>query len=158
MFSIDKSGFSDYIIIIFQEGLMFKNQVLLIAIIGCTIFLFSAVSPQKSISSSLPDTVIIDSKQYKKKTRGPLAFSHGDHTKYGVTCAECHHVYENGKNIWKEGDHVQKCGECHDGEKKKGNVPNLKTAFHDQCQTCHKNVGDEAKAPVKKCNSCHSKK
>ena len=136
---------------------MFNNRVLLIAVIACTVFIFSAVLPQKSMSSSAPDKVAIDSKQYKKKTKESLTFSHGDHIKHGAACTECHHVYKDGKNVWQEGAGVQKCGECHDAEKKNGNAPNLKTAFHNQCQGCHKDVGDEAKAPVKKCNSCHKK-
>ena len=135
---------------------MLKNRVLLVAIIACTVFLFAVVLPQKSISSSTPDKIVIDN-QYKKKTRGPLPFNHGDHIKYGIACAECHHVYKDGKNVWKEGDPVQKCSECHDSEKKQGNAPALKNAFHSQCQDCHKNVNDEAKAPIKKCNSCHKK-
>ena len=136
---------------------MFNNRVLLVAVIACTVFLFSAVLPQKSISSSAPDSVVIDSQQYKKKTKGSLSFSHGDHIKSGATCTECHHEYKDGANVWKEGDAVKKCGECHDGEKKNGNAPNLKNAFHNQCMECHKGIGDEAKAPVKKCNSCHKK-
>ena len=167
---------------------MFNNRVLLVAVIACTVFLFSAVLPQKSISSSTsdsvvadsqqetsstpdsvvadsqqeisssaPDSVVIDSQQYKKKTKGSLSFSHGDHIKSGATCTECHHEYKDGANIWQEGDAVKKCGECHDGEKKNGNAPSLKNAFHNQCMECHKGVDDEAKAPVKKCNSCHKK-
>ena len=136
---------------------MFKSRVLLIAIIACTVFLSYAVLPQKSVSSSAPDTIEIDSKQYKKKTKGALTFSHSDHVGHGLACTECHHIYKDGKNVWEEGNAVQKCGECHDAEKKNGNAPNLKIAFHDQCQSCHKNVGSEDKAPVKKCNSCHKK-
>ena len=136
---------------------MLKNRVILIMIMACTIFLFSAVLPYKSVSSSAPDTVVIDSKEYKKKTKAALTFNHADHIKHGSACTECHHTYKDGKNVWEEGDTVQKCGQCHDAEKKNGNAPNLKTAFHDQCQNCHKNAGSEDKAPVKKCNSCHKK-
>ena len=42
-------------------------------------------------------------------------YTHETHTiKYEVPCAYCHHVFEDGKNVWQEGMPVQKCSECHD--------------------------------------------
>jgi hypothetical protein len=77
---------------------------------------------------------------------------------------------ENGKNVWKEGDKVQKCMECHNeptvkGEKK---LPkdkqklNLKLAFHNNCQGCHKKLKKKDKTKYKDipttCIKCHPKK
>ncbi|MBN2061586.1 MAG: cytochrome c3 family protein [Deltaproteobacteria bacterium] len=90
---------------------------------------------------------------------------------YNVACTECHHLYgeeikiDNPKgrdatlvkeafrgtgiemefhtipNLWKEGDKVQKCIECHDPLKKDGNAPKLQTAYHNNCRVCHKELG-----------------
>ena len=79
---------------------------------------------------------------------------------YKVKCAECHHVYKEKKNVWKEGDPVQKCGECHDPKAKKGEGIKLQSAFHKNCKTCHKDLEKAKKktGPVKKCKECHEKK
>jgi len=42
-------------------------------------------------------------------------FTHVDHAgEYKVACTQCHHVFEDGKNIWNEGMPIQECSECHD--------------------------------------------
>ncbi|MEW5724471.1 MAG: cytochrome c3 family protein [Thermodesulfobacteriota bacterium] len=91
--------------------------------------------------------------------KGPVAFSHKKHSaEYGVTCAECHHKYEGGQNVWKEGDAVQKCGDCHQAEDTEAGgakVMKLQNAFHKNCKDCHK---DKGKGPFKKCEECHAAK
>ena len=94
-----------------------------------------------------------------KMKKGKVVFSHEKHGKdYAVTCAECHHVYEAGKNIWKEGDEVKKCKDCHVLEDTKtadgAKVMKLQNAFHKNCKDCHK---DKDKGPYKKCEECHAK-
>lgn len=106
------------------------------------------------------DKMIIDGKSYKKDIKGPVSFEHAKHNKeYGVSCDECHHVYQDGANTWKEGDPVKKCGECHDPDKKEGNVKKLMMAFHGNCKDCHKKMAKEQgkNAPYKKCEDCHAK-
>jgi hypothetical protein len=111
----------------------------------------------------VPDTVTIENKGYKKDKKRPVPLSHKAHStdkKYGpVQCADCHHVYKDGKNVWKEGDEVQKCSACHDPKKntKEGGVKvmKLQNAYHKNCKNCHKK---EKKGPFKKCNDCHVKK
>ncbi len=69
---------------------------------------------------------------------------------------------KDGKNVWEEGQAVQKCSECHnvyklgkdlreasDEEKKLS----LFKAYHDNCKGCHKTA---QKGPVK-CAECHAK-
>ena len=34
-----------------------------------------------------------------------------------INCVDCHHVYKDGVNVWKKGDHVDKCVKCHNGIK-----------------------------------------
>lgn len=110
----------------------------------------------------IPDEIMIDGKAYASDKKGPVKFSHLDHAEnYDVTCAECHHVYKDGKNVWEEGQPVQKCVECHDAEKSEGNVKKLQIAFHQNCKDCHRDLvkeGISEEAPYKKCNDCHEKK
>jgi hypothetical protein len=99
-------------------------------------------------------------------TKKYAPFSHKKHSEeYKIACNQCHHVYKDGKNVWKEGDAVDKCEKCHteatiQGEKK---LPpdqqklNLKLAFHNNCIPCHqkeKKAKPDTKAPVT-CAQCH---
>ncbi len=105
-------------------------------------------------------------KTYKK---GRVRFTHENHAgTYKIGCVECHHVYNNGENVWKEGAPVKKCEECHDeptvkGEKKLSDElqkRNLKLMFHNNCRGCHKKLKKEnpnTKAPTT-CGKCHEKK
>ena len=99
---------------------------------------------------------------YKTNRRGPVAFTHLDHTEnYEVGCEECHHEYKDGKNVWEEGDPVKKCAACHDPNRNQGNVKKLSIAYHKNCKTCHRNLvqrGDSEDAPYRKCTDCHDKK
>ena len=119
----------------------------------------------------VPDVVVIKAELWKKHTKSPVTLSHKKHSEdYEGKCADCHHVYKDGKNVWKEGDKVQKCMECHNeptikGEKK---LPkdkqklNLKLAFHNNCQGCHKKLKKQDKEKYAKipttCIKCHPKK
>lgn len=72
-------------------------------------------------------------------------FSHESHSQeYKVACTVCHHVYENGKNIWNEGMPIQKCSECHDASVLEGRK-DLAAGFqlrssldHPSCALCHR--------------------
>ena len=117
-----------------------------------------------------PATIEILSKLWKDHTKGPVKFEHKKHQEdYKIKCVECHHVIKDGKNVWKEGDKVQLCMECHNeptikGEKK---LPkdkqklNLKLAYHGNCQGGHKDLKKKDKAKYGKipttCIQCHPK-
>ena len=109
-----------------------------------------------------PDEVTIENKGYKADKKGPVKLNHKKHNKeYKVACADCHHDYKDGKNVWKEGQPVKKCAECHNPLKKDGKTKKLQNAYHKNCKTCHKALVKEKKsekAPFKKCNDCHQKK
>jgi len=112
------------------------------------------------VAADAPDEVVIENKGYAKDTKGPVKLSHKKHhADYKVACAECHHVIKDGKNVWKEGDKVQKCSACHNPEKKEGNVLKLNNAYHNNCKDCHKALEEAGKptGPFKKCNDCHQK-
>ncbi len=116
-----------------------------------------------------PAEIIILSPLWKEHTRGGVAFTHENHEKkYKVECDECHHVYENGKNVWKKGIPVSKCEVCHNEGTVKGETKlspdvkkkNLKLAFHGNCQGCHRKLkreNPESKAPTV-CSKCHVRK
>ena len=114
------------------------------------------------IAADVPDEIMIENQGYKKDKKGPVKFHHKKHhADYKVACTDCHHHYEKGKNVWKEGDPVKKCSECHNPLKKQGKVKKLQNAYHKNCKTCHKKLvkaGESDKAPFKKCNQCHAKK
>ncbi len=122
------------------------------------------------IASDVPDVITMDSKVYKKHTKGLVELHHKKHAEHeGISCADCHHVYKDGKNTWKEGDPVQKCAECHN---KTGKAPKdmkkaekiksyHKDAIHENCKSCHKKMidkGSELGKSINKCTGCHPKK
>jgi hypothetical protein len=103
------------------------------------------------------DEIIIENQGYVNDRRKPVKLSHEKHSEeYGIACNSCHHVYKEGRNVWKEGDSVERCSVCHDPEEDKDNVIKLQSAFHNKCRNCHKEISQEGKeAPYKKCTDCH---
>jgi hypothetical protein len=131
-----------------------KKRILTITALalGGVFFLTTAILT----AADSPDEVIINTEGYKSDKKGPVPLSHAKHSEeYDIGCDACHHEYEDGENVWKEGDPVKKCVECHDTQKSDGDVKKLQIAFHNNCKNCHKEVGDQA--PSKKCTDCHSK-
>jgi hypothetical protein len=113
-----------------------------------------------------PEVITIKAALWPTPTKQVAPFTHKKHNEeYKIACDQCHHVYKDGKNTWKEGDKVEKCEKCHteptiQGEKK---LPpdqlklNLKNTMHQQCQGCHQKLKKEkpdTKAPVT-CAGCH---
>lgn len=132
--------------------------IILFAIVG-SLFIAAGVL----IAADAPDEVIIENDGYKKDRKGSVTLSHAKHAvEYGAACTDCHHDYEDGKNVWKEGDPVMGCAECHDPEGKSKDEPRgLRYAYHDNCADCHHKAIDAGNknAPKKtKCTACHAKK
>ncbi len=142
---------------------MKKGKGLLYAALAA---LFVCVGAMAVVAADAPDTITIKPGIWKEPTKTPVKFEHKKHAEdYKVACTECHHVFQDGKNVWKQGDPVKKCEECHteatiQGEKK---LPpdqkklNLKLAFHDNCISCHKKLKKDkpdTTAPVV-CAGCH---
>jgi hypothetical protein len=117
-----------------------------------------AAAPQKA-----PDVIKIDNDKalFKdgKRTKPPVEFSHLKHQKdYKIACADCHHVYKDGKNTWKQGDKVQKCGECHKAAEE-GKKLTLQNAYHKNCKDCHaKMKAENKKTGPTLCAQCHVEK
>ncbi|MGD2127091.1 MAG: cytochrome c3 family protein [Desulfobacteraceae bacterium] len=110
-------------------------------------------------AQEIPEEIILDQEVYKPNRKGPVTFSHQGHAEdYEVACNECHHFYEDGKNIWEEGDYVEKCYSCHDPFDSEGNIKKLRIAFHKNCKGCHKRMKKEGisdEAPYRNCKDCH---
>jgi len=134
--------------------------------IFAVMLVLAAVFVVVAADQQAPDTITIKDSLWTAHTKAPVTFTHKKHAEeYKIACDECHHKYENGKNVWKQGNPVQKCDACHneptiEGEKK---LPpdqqklNLKLAFHGNCQGCHQKLKKEdpnTKAPVT-CTGCH---
>lgn len=125
--------------------------------------------PQQKVEEKIK----IENKGYKKDRYNGIEFSHKKHQdeyvnaeNKKIACTECHHVYEDTKNIWTDDKYVQPCSECHDPNKtnkKNKNQKKLQLAFHNNCKNCHKDVvkaglKKEKDAPSKKCIKCMGKK
>ena len=118
----------------------------------------SMVTEITSVTQKIIEDIIIENQGYSEDKKGPVKFSHLKHNKdYKVSCAQCHHMYKNGENQWKEGDKVEKCAVCHDPLTDKERAVKLQNAFHKNCKDCHSEVNKEGKeAPSTKCTGCHS--
>ncbi len=149
---------------------MKKRSLLMLAVAAmAVVFLFAVVYA----AQQAPDTMTMNSGVYAKHKKTLVTFTHKKHNvDYKISCTECHHVYEGGKNVWKEGDNVQKCDACHkeakapaakEGEPKLSKKEKIKkyhySAIHENCKGCHadlKKAGKPAGPTV--CKDCHPKK
>ena len=152
---------------------MKRSLLVLTAVAMGVVFLFAlAYATQQA-----PDNITMESKVYTKHKKALVNLSHKKHNvDYAIPCTDCHHVYKDGKNVWKEGDAVQKCDAegCHckakapkakEGEKKLSRKEKASQGFHysaihENCVGCHKDVKkkDKTKAVPTKCAECHPKK
>ena len=132
-------------------------------ILACLMFLtVSALTASEKKPAGAPDDLMIENAGYKTDKKGPVKLTHKKHAEeYKVDCLQCHHKYEDGKNVLKKGDPIEKCAACHDPKKKQGKTLKLNVAYHKNCKNCHKEINKKdpnKKPPFKKCNGCHQKK
>lgn len=110
-----------------------------------------------SLLQAQPDKIVLDQ---VGKTRHAVIFPHYRHIEAGPSCKDCHHVYENGKNVLEEdkleeGNQGIRCSACH-GSKSR---PNLEQAFHNQCIGCHTTyLKKNEKTGSRYCGGCHVRK
>jgi hypothetical protein len=119
------------------------------------------VNAESQVSgSSGKDLIRIQNEGYKKDRKGPVEFSHTKHAReYKVSCWNCHHVYEDGANVWSPLGKTAKCSQCHHPLRKEGTALKLQTAYHVNCKNCHKTLAEcnESTGPHRKCYGCHEK-
>jgi len=146
-----------------------RTLIVLVAAALGVVFLSASVYAAQQV----PDTLTMESKVYKKHKKSLVTFTHKKHNvDYKIACADCHHVYKEGKNTWKEGDAVQTCDACHaeakapkakEGEPKLSKKEKIKkyhySAIHENCKACHKDLKKASKptGPTV-CKDCHPKK
>ena len=153
---------------------MKKRSLLVLGVVALSMVFFFAVV--YATQQKAPDNITMESKVFKKHKKALVNLSHKKHNvDYKLGCTECHHVYKEGKNVWKEGDEVQKCDAkgCHSkakapkaekGEKKlsqkeKATQGYYYSAIHLNCVGCHKDLkkADATKPVPTKCTECHPK-
>jgi len=137
-----------------------KNALCFVLIIfSCVVLL--QISTMRA-EEEPPDEIILDNKDYKSDRKDPVTLTHLNHMEdYEVACTECHHDYQEGKNVWEEGNPVKKCAACHDPVKNQEKIKKLSIAYHKNCKGCHRELartGITKDAPYKKCTDCHEKK
>jgi len=133
------------------------------------LFVFAAAFVVIAADQQTPEKVTIKAALWATPTKAPVELSHKKHSEeYKIACAECHHKFDGGKNVWKQGDPVQKCEACHTEPTIQGEMKlppdqqklNLKLAFHNNCVGCHKKLKTDkpdSKVPVT-CTGCHPQK
>jgi hypothetical protein len=146
---------------------MKKSLIVLAVAAAAVAFLFAGVYA----TQEAPENIVMESKVFGKHKKGLVTFTHKKHSAdYKIPCADCHHVYKDGKNVWKEGDEVQKCAACHSEAKAPTgkDAPKLSkaekiekyyySAIHENCMGCHKDLKKEGKptGPTS-CKDCHPK-
>ena len=117
-----------------------------------TLMLGIIVCPSSAWSQD--DLTVVDNSVFASPQRPSSVFVHDEHNETaGIDdCAECHHVYEDGKRIEDESSEDQSCSECHDLEGS-NDQPSLIKAFHLNCKGCHQ---AQNKGPIM-CGECHIK-
>lgn len=130
------------------------HKLLMITVAALVLFVISPLSAQ-------PEKILFDPlKTFGKSKRPGVMFPHNRHVEEGLSCKDCHHVYENGKNVLDEGQLEEgnqgiRCSACHGTKVRIG----LEQAFHDQCIGCHRRLQKEKKKGGPQfCGQCHVKK
>jgi len=114
-----------------------------------------AVTVHADLPRDPPATSLIHSPILRPTQKGPVTFSHARHERAKVACTSCHHDYQGRRNVWRQGQPVQKCEACHFAVPRAKRL-DLKNAFHRQCKTCHgqRRAGGRPAGPLK-CAECH---
>ena len=113
-----------------------------------------------SLLGAQPETLTLMSPALQTRERPPVSFPHGRHMEGDLSCKDCHHRYEQGKNVLDESDLEPgkpgiRCQECH-GPRGRGS---LQEVFHRQCLGCHQKMAKEGRKNVPRyCGECHVKK
>ena len=148
-------------------------RTILIVLIGLSVGIVATIVGRQAIAETANketeevrttsefDIIVLDSEEYHKNRKGPVEFSHKKHSKdYEISCWDCHHVYENGKNIYSPWDTTDKCISCHSPLIEQEKAMKLQASFHLNCKLCHEKEDiykGELRA-YKKCIKCHEKK
>lgn len=144
-----------------QKKVFLAAILTLIFCIGFGLLSVAASSIAATQGQEVPDEIYIENKVYRTDRKGSVYFSHIEHAEgYVDNCNACHHDYQDGKNVWQEGQPVQKCSVCHDPSKRNGKIRKLNIAYHKNCKGCHQKLAKQGgtEAPYRQCTDCHTKR
>jgi len=83
-----------------RKKMLLKKGVSFVAVAVSVMFLWVAFS---AAVVECPDDIVINTEGWPKDKYEPTTLSHKKHaTEYKIPCKDCHHVYEDGKNVWEE--------------------------------------------------------
>ena len=148
----------------------FIGKILLCGILAVTVMFAGTLLVQagkEECKTEPPEgEMVIKDPAWEEHTKCPVSFNHTTHAEeYDLACTDCHHKYENGENVWEEGDPACPCSSCHTnlvikGEKRLPEAEqklNLKLAYHDNCVDCHRALKKENRdtAAPTTCTQCH---
>ncbi len=118
----------------------------------------------------LPGMIVLGTLEDKYE---PVEFDHLMHTFIAESCADCHHSHQRRKDLDCAGCHAidneqfkatvesgfLPCSMCHMGpDPENPAMPSLKVAFHKQCFSCHRDIGNIGKSPKACFQQCHALK
>ncbi len=95
-----------------------------------------------------PKVFVINNVHGEKNIYSAVNFAHKAHASMSEMsggCETCHHYNPPGK--------IVKCSTCHTADRKEVdiNMPDLKSAYHRQCMSCHQTWEEESR-----CENCHT--
>ena len=135
-----------------------KHSVVLSIVV---VFIICTVS--WTVSTAQEDTYHFANEDVFGNLRRPsVVYPHNVHEEAlaDEDCMTCHHDQDEntGELIYTEGEE-QGCQECH-VDRKEGDKPALREAFHGSCTICHRNMikKKEQKSGPTTCGGCHQKK
>ena len=137
-----------------------KKGLAILSILTVFVFSLGVMAWVYAADQKAADTFKLDNDKalFKdgKRTKPAVEFTHKKHeVDHKIACAECHHVYKDGKNTWKQSDKVQKCSECHKAADQ-GKTLSLQNSFHKNCKDCHVKLKQEnKKTGPTLCAQCH---
>lgn len=122
------------------------------------IFLFVPMIALPIYLLAQSDSILINNTAtFKVKSRAPVNFPHMNHmTLEGVSCTDCHHRFEKGKNVLDTGELTEDnksilCVSCHKGKS------DIEKAYHRQCIGCHDGKKQAKPAGPRMCGECHKR-
>ncbi len=122
---------------------------------GLILGLLGVLGAQAGSLTEPPATSLLSIPVTGSRRKPPVKFSHRVHEARRVACTQCHHDYQGRRNVWHEGQPVEKCQACH-GLRPQARRPDLKNAHHRQCKGCHLRVRQQGQqaGPIE-CQGCH---
>lgn len=123
-----------------------------------------------SAAADAPGVRILDS---LKDVYTPVKFDHPKHVSLAGNCSACHHEHGIADGLPCKQCHAitpqtfkntvsrnfMACKSCHTtADRDNAGMPGLKTAYHKQCFTCHRGMGNIGLDPKGCAELCHAKK